>query len=696
EQFKREEESFEEKQRVTTAALEKRQIELDERDRLLKEKGSTTEKTPKPAEVACIKSAAATVERRTSLPGKRQNAWGISSVRLLLAGLFIVVGLWLGLVFRLTAVISPQDTRHDADSSGRGLRFPLRHGPGEVSAETRIKNGVGRVVLPISDGRGLSGTAGAGPSDAQIGPDDRDAPADNDKGARKSKEKLLQTAWPGIDFKGGDLDGVGPIDAANEQECRHHCERNGDCLKWTLELEKHYCWLKGEGGERREAGRSVVSGTVRTKADTRIRPPQSDKNPPPPPLECCPASAAQAPPGVHDLDLWDDQPGSDWSTSYPLGNGHLGAMLGMGALKDTVYLSDGSLWAGKGKTDEGSDLPPSPDRFKEFVTAREALLKGDIYTAQDAAGRMPTEPKGFVSSFEYAGELELEFDAKGGVLAPDDGSATEGYVRHLHLNNATAEASFWSSGAPRRGPFEWTSTPRRHEHHREAFASYVDGVLAMRLTCREEGSGQGCLSLDARLQRAGKSYATEAWELPPLASTRSQDRAPSGRGAYLGLFRPTSESGAEMGFHVCVAILPRGAGETPAIKVEEFVQEPVQPKINLQPADVDALAAARAAHDPLTIGERKPGLGKAPELPTPPVKRHRLHLPADGAHAEALVLTSIVTEGEWADGGESRKSRTWVRFRDGGSWGRGENGQGKRRTGWQESPPRTGKCEVVV
>ena len=39
EQLKREQEAFKEKQRVTTAALEKRQIELDERDRLLKEKG---------------------------------------------------------------------------------------------------------------------------------------------------------------------------------------------------------------------------------------------------------------------------------------------------------------------------------------------------------------------------------------------------------------------------------------------------------------------------------------------------------------------------------------------------------------------------------------------------------------------------------------------------------------------------------
>lgn len=30
-------------------------------------------------------------------------------------------------------------------------------------------------------------------------------------------------------------------------------------------------------------------------------------------------------------------------------------------------------------------------------------------------------------------------------------------------------------------------------HHREAFASNVDGVLAMRLSCKEEKSGKGCL-----------------------------------------------------------------------------------------------------------------------------------------------------------------------------------------------------------
>lgn len=34
--------------------------------------------------------------------------------------------------------------------------------------------------------------------------------------------------------------------------------------------------------------------------------------------------------GVHDLDIWDDRPGADWTTSYMLGNGHLGAIVGMG------------------------------------------------------------------------------------------------------------------------------------------------------------------------------------------------------------------------------------------------------------------------------------------------------------------------------------------------------------------------------
>lgn len=85
-------------------------------------------------------------------------------------------------------------------------------------------------------------------------------------------------------------------------------------------------------------------------------------------------------------------------------------------------------------------------RYKDFQESREALLKGDVLRAQEAAGRMSTDPDGLVSSFEYAGELQLEF---GGGAPQNDGlrappvngeeTVVEEYIRHLHLNNATGK-----------------------------------------------------------------------------------------------------------------------------------------------------------------------------------------------------------------------------------------------------------------
>lgn len=89
-------------------------------------------------------------------------------------------------------------------------------------------------------------------------------------------------------------------------------------------------------------------------------------------------------------------------------------------------------------------------RYQEFKKAREALLNGDTVAAQEAAGRMPTGPEGFVGSFEYAGELHLEFGggsegSGGGGKEPLDQAAgrggVDGYIRHLHLNNATGESA---------------------------------------------------------------------------------------------------------------------------------------------------------------------------------------------------------------------------------------------------------------
>lgn len=88
-------------------------------------------------------------------------------------------------------------------------------------------------------------------------------------------------------------------------------------------------------------------------------------------------------------------------------------------------------------------------RYEAFEQAREALLNGDTQTGQEAAGRMPTKPGGFVGSFEYAGELNLDFGGNsvsggGDQTAPEGGrdrkeDVVEDYIRHLHLNNGTGE-----------------------------------------------------------------------------------------------------------------------------------------------------------------------------------------------------------------------------------------------------------------
>lgn len=38
-----------------------------------------------------------------------------------------------------------------------------------------------------------------------------------EQGAKKSEGKLLETVIPGVDFKGGDLKGVGPLAAADDK-----------------------------------------------------------------------------------------------------------------------------------------------------------------------------------------------------------------------------------------------------------------------------------------------------------------------------------------------------------------------------------------------------------------------------------------------------------------------------------------------
>ncbi|CAN0310625.1 unnamed protein product, partial [Ectocarpus fasciculatus] len=283
----------------------------------------------------------------------------------------------------------------------------------------------------------------------------------------------------------------------------------------------------------------------------------------------------------------------------------------------------------------------------------------------------------------------------------EEGPVVDGYIRHLHLNNGTAEATFSSKGPPDSGGFglglgfgaSRGQRERRLVHRREAFASNADGVLAMRLSCKEEESGRGCLSLVATPKRQGKSHFTEAGRLPPPPPLRARrhenggaggDTAGWGGGAYVSLYRPSGGSGekVEMGFHVCVAVFP-SVGEGSGVVTEKYVG-PSSPRQRHRPEGPDHkktpeedLMMARLADAPggpparnagmmARLAEEGPAGGggpaqgksrQAPPTRNPP-PRHRIVLSAGEASSEAMVLVSVVAEEKARDDGGNDETET--------------------------------------
>lgn len=86
-------------------------------------------------------------------------------------------------------------------------------------------------------------------------------------------------------------------------------------------------------------------------------------------------------------------------------------------------------------------------------------------------------------------------------------------------------------------------------------------------------------SLRVAPKREGDSHFSEAWRLPSL-DARKTDTVDGGdwnggNGGYVGLFRPPGGAKDEMGFHMCVAVIPSGAaGGGTGVVVEEMVERP--------------------------------------------------------------------------------------------------------------------------
>jgi len=177
-----------------------------------------------------------------------------------------------------------------------------------------------------------------------------------------------------------------------------------------------------------------------------------------------------------DLKLWYVEPAKQWTAALPIGNGRLGAMVFGGTAEDRYQLNEDSLWCGR-PHDYAHD-----GAAQYLAQIRQLLLEGKQKEAEQLAmerfmsvplGQMPYQP---------FGDLKLTFPGH---------DQAEGYHRELDLDTAIATTTYRVNGVT---------------YTRQAFASYPDQVIVVRVECDKPGA----LGFSAMLTSPNQDTQTQA------------------------------------------------------------------------------------------------------------------------------------------------------------------------------------------
>lgn len=165
-----------------------------------------------------------------------------------------------------------------------------------------------------------------------------------------------------------------------------------------------------------------------------------------------PVGPARSQSAASDLMLWYRQPAAAWTEALPIGNGRLGAMVFGGVARERLQLNEDTLWAG------GPYDPANPKALDNIPRLRQLIEEERWVEARDFATAYVMATPIRQMSFNSLGSLYLDFPGLG---------QTSDYRRQLDLHAALSTVAFQADGAT---------------HRREAFASAIDQVIAVRLT----------------------------------------------------------------------------------------------------------------------------------------------------------------------------------------------------------------------
>jgi len=161
--------------------------------------------------------------------------------------------------------------------------------------------------------------------------------------------------------------------------------------------------------------------------------------------------------GWSELRLWYRQPAAQWTEALPVGNGRLAAMVFGGVGSERIQINEETVWAGERRD------RTNPEGARALPEVRRLLFAGKVLEAEALAEKSIIAVPKRMPPYQPLGDLLLTFRGEG---------KAEDYVRELDIDAGIARVSYRLDGA---------------RFTREVFASAVDQVLVVRLTCDRPG-----------------------------------------------------------------------------------------------------------------------------------------------------------------------------------------------------------------
>ncbi|MCC5834567.1 MAG: glycoside hydrolase family 95 protein [Opitutales bacterium] len=228
------------------------------------------------------------------------------------------------------------------------------------------------------------------------------------------------------------------------------------------------------------------------------------------------------------LKLTYPEPAQYWTQALPIGNGRLGAMVFGGVASERIQINEDSLWSG------GPKDWNNPDALQALPEVREAIFAGNY----ERATRLTTRMQGpFTQSYLTLGNLQLAFDFP-------EKAEVQHYERRLDLANGISTTNY------RIGDTRYT---------REAFSSFPDQVIALRLSSDQEGQITFSMSANSLLRHESRAESDHTLTLKGKAPSHVE---PSYRRAENPIRYDDSETGEGMTFEMQVRVLNQGGQVT--------------------------------------------------------------------------------------------------------------------------------------